>query len=92
MLDESGVGVGRQSAAERAADQPLRRGGLRHHRSEEARAGCVGDEQCREVLDVEVAERIRVILDIDPGEVGVGAELRRKRGEGRAVLTAGDAP
>ena len=55
-------------------------------------AGGVGDEQGREVLDVEVAERVGVVLDVDPGEVGVAGELRRQRGEGRAVLAAGDAP
>ena len=88
----AGSAVGGELAGERAADQPLGGLRLRRHRAEEARAAGVGDEQGREVLDVEVAERVGVVLDVDPGEVGVGAELRRQRGEGRAVFAARAAP
>ena len=68
----SAVGVGRASSPARA---------LRISRSavcacgvtgpRKRSAGVVGDQQGREVLDVEIAERVGVVLDVDPGEIGV---------------------
>ena len=96
----AGSAVGGEAAGERAADQPLGGRRLRHHRAEEARAAGVGDEQGREVLDVEVAERVGVVLDVDPGEVGVGRRTappaprrsRRTRGRRRTTRRTGTRP
>jgi hypothetical protein len=74
----AGSAVGSQAAGERPRISRSAADACGTTGPEEASDPAIGNEQGREVLDVEVAEGVGVVLDVDPGEVGLAAELRRQ--------------
>jgi hypothetical protein len=72
-------------------DQSIRQMQVGQNRPEECDGVSALNEQGREILDIEIADYIGLILDIDPDEALVRV-TRRKRGKGIAVLCAGAAP
>ncbi len=71
--------------------------GVRQQRAEEQHAVAAGEQEGGEVLDVEVADQLGLVLDVDPHEAGGGAGVAQAHGdargdEGVAVGLAGAAP
>jgi hypothetical protein len=72
-------------------DQAQQYFGLRGDGSEELRMFVLADQDCRKVLDVDLIDKSRRILDIDPDEANFGM-LRRGLIEDGTVGATGGAP
>ena len=60
--------------------------------AEEQRLRPAGDQQGREVFDLDAVEQVGLVLDVDPDKPATLAELGRRLFEQRRVIAARAAP